>query len=64
MTIVGTLGMNREKMQRNKIIGIKKKYSLSIFGRNKFVLYSSRIKGMRKNGKEKLFLLNGKIKEE
>ena len=48
-------------MKRNKIIGKKK--SLSILGKNKFVLYSSRIKEMRRNEKEKLFLVNGKIKK-
>lgn len=28
--------------------------------RNKFILYSSKIKGMRKNEKETSFLINGK----
>lgn len=36
-------------------------YSLSYLGMNKFVLYFSTIKKTRKNGREKLFLINGKF---
>ena len=42
----------------------KENYSSSLWERNKFVLYSSKIKGMRRNEKERLFLINGKIKKE
>ena len=45
--IIGTLGMRRNKMQRNKIIGMKRKI-ISY----KFVLNFSRIKGMKINEKE------------
>ena len=45
--IIGTLGMRRNKMQRNKIIGMKRKI-ISY----KFVLNFSRIKGMEINEKE------------
>ena len=37
---------------------------LSYLVRNKFVIYFSTIKGMRRNGNEKLFHVNGKIKKE
>ena len=64
MTIIGTIGMNRKKnAEEQNYKNEKEDDSLSIFWRNKFVLYSSRIKGIRKNEKEKLFLVNGKKKE-
>ena len=63
MTITITLGMSREKIQRNNIRGMKKKnVSLSILAENKFLLYSSRIKRMKMNAKEKQFLVNDKKK--
>lgn len=37
---------------------------LSYIVRNKFILYFSKIKRMRSNEKEKLFLMNGKISFE
>lgn len=40
----------------------KKNYSLSILMRDKFVLYSLRIKGMKKSEKKKIFLINDKKK--
>lgn len=40
---------------------MKNDYFLSYLVKNKFILYFSKIKGMRKNGKKKLFFVNGKF---
>ena len=39
MTIISTLEISKKKRQKNKIIGKKKDYSLSVLVRNKFVIY-------------------------
>lgn len=48
--------MNKEKMYGNKII--EKLFLINFGKKNKFVIYSSRIKEMRKNINEKLFVVN------
>ena len=49
-----------KRTYRNKIAGIKRNAcSLSKLTRNAFVLYFSIKKGMERNKKEKLFLVNG-----
>lgn len=51
----------RNTKNGNKIIGIMRNcYSISNLLRNKFVLYFSIIKEMRRHGKEKEFLIHGK----
>ena len=60
MTIIGTLRTNKKGTKMTKIIGMMRNNDfLSYLVRNKFVIYFSTIKGMRRNEKEKLFLMNG-----
>ena len=60
MIFSGTRGTNMKRTYRNKIAGIKRNAcSLSKLTRNAFVLYFSIKKGMERNKKEKLFLVNG-----
>lgn len=60
MTIIETLRMSRKKMMRNKIRGMKRNFFSLILVSNKFILPFSRINGMRRNRKKKLFFINGK----
>ena len=62
--MTGKLGMDMKRTERNKIIVMRNNDSLSYLVRNKFILYFSATKGMRMNGKEKLFLVNGKKFQE
>ena len=48
-----------EKMQKNKIRGMKKKLFLINFSEEQ-ICFIFKIKGMQKNAKKKLFLINGK----
>ena len=59
MTFSETRGTNKKETYRNKIAGIKiNACSLSNLTMNVFVLYFSTEKGMERNKKEKLFLVN------
>lgn len=54
MTLIETLRISKKKMQMNKIIRMKTKIIfLSILRRNKFVLYSPKIKRTKENEKKK-----------
>ena len=62
MNFSETRGTNRKETYRNKMAGMKRNAcSLLNLTRNVFVLYFSTKKGMKRNKKEKLFLVNGEF---